>query len=319
MGTMNEEMTRGKSPAKKSGGDLKVLIEQAQSKFAEVAPKWLSIERLVRLALAARSRNPKLAECTAESFLLFCMRCAETGLEPIGAGGAWPVPYFNGKTKQMEVQFIPDWRGLIQLAKKTEQIKHAYAEVVKEGDEISIQKGDAPSCHHVIATKGRGKTIGAYCIVTLPDDSKHIEWMDMEDLNSIQERSKAKDTGPWKTNPDEMRKKTVVRRALKPFASSPEMQTAIEYDNQAIGFSVPDRTPIAEPQEIPEAEVVPVDDWPELAANKMNTIAKLTTNSDAIDFLGNLGFEKLDQVPKNDRHRVMVAIDAHLKALETKK
>jgi recombination protein RecT len=316
METMNEVMTQGKSPAKKSG-DLKAMIEQSQSKFAEVAPKWLSVERLIRLALAARSRNPKLAECTAESFLLFCMRCAETGLEPIGAGGAWPVPYFNGKTKQTEVQFIPDWRGLIQLAKKTEQIKHAYAEVVKEGDEISIRKGDDPSCHHVIATKGRGQTIGAYCIVTLPDDSKHIEWMDMEDLNSIQERSKAKDTGPWKTDPDEMRKKTVVRRALKPFASSPEMQTAIEYDNQAIGFTVPDHTPIADPQEITEA--VPVDNWSELAANKMNRIAELTTNSDAIDFLGNLGFEKLDQVPKNERHNVMDAIDAHLKTLEQKK
>lgn len=251
-------MSEQKAVAKKSTGtDLKSLIESAQSRFAEVAPKWLSVERLVRLALAARSRNPKLADCTADSFLLFCMRCAETGLEPIGAGGAWPVPFFNNKTNSMEVQFIPDWRGLIQLAKKTGQITHAYAEVVKEGDEIKIQKGDNPSCTHIIATKGRRDTIGAYCIVTLPDGTKHIEWMDIEDLDSIQERSKAKDFGPWKTDTDEMRKKTAVRRALKPFSSSPEMQTAIEYDNQATGLLTQDREPIAEPKEIKKPEPAP--------------------------------------------------------------
>jgi hypothetical protein len=91
-------------------------------------------------------------------------------------------------------------------------------------------------------------------------------------------------------------------------------QDADETPEGESGYGVePPKTPIAEPQEIPET------DWTKLAAAKMNKIAKLTTNSDAIDFLGNLGFEKLDQVPKNDRHKVMVAIDAHLKTLEPKK
>jgi recombination protein RecT len=178
------------------------------------------------------------------------MRCSETGLEPIGAGGAWPVPYFNGMTKKMEVQFIPDWRGLIQLAKKTEQIKHAYGEVVRENDIIHYQKGDNPKLDHEPALKNRGEVMGAYCVVVLPDDSKHIEYMSFEEIEDIRGRSKSKDkngnmTGPWKTDWAQMAIKTVVRRALKPFSGSPEMQTAIEYDNQATGFL--DKTPIAEP------------------------------------------------------------------------
>lgn len=243
-----------KTSAKKNGSDIKLLMNAALSSFNEVAPKWLSVDRLVKLALAARSRTPALAECTSESFLLFCMRCAETGLEPIGAGGVWPVPYFNKKINKKEVQFIPDWRGLIQLAKKTGQIKHAYGEIVCAGDIIDYQKGDNPTLIHKPALQERGEMIGAYCVVYLPDGMKHIEYMSYDEIENIRQRSKAKDNGPWVTDFSQMAIKTVVKRALKPFAGSPEMLTAIEYDNQVTGLNVPDHSPIAEPQSINQIE-----------------------------------------------------------------
>lgn len=219
----------------KTGDSLNALILGAESKLKQVAPQWLSVERLTRLALLARSRNPALAECTADSFLSFCMRCAETGLEPVGAGGAWPVPYRN-KNGTREVQFIPDWRGLIWLAKQSNMIRHAYGAVVKENDTFSIEQGDTPKCTHIPALKNRGETIGAYCVVILPDGSKHVEWMNSEELDAIRGRSKAKDSGPWVTDRDAMYIKTVVKRGLKPFAGSPQLHTAIEYDDEVTGL-----------------------------------------------------------------------------------
>ncbi len=240
--------------------DLKALLVQSQSAFQSVAPKWFSVERLVHLMLSATSRQPALLECTKESFLNFCLRSAETGLEPIGAGGCWAVPFKNKYTGKKEVVFIPDWRGMIQLAKKpgpgneVGQIKHAYGEVVKANDAFDYQLGDAPSITHKPALKDRGETVGAYCVCVLPDDSKHIEWMNREELDAIQNRSKAKDEGPWVTDADAMRIKTVVKRALKVFSASPQLQTAIAYDNQALGLALPeDRTPIMEPQALPPA------------------------------------------------------------------
>lgn len=231
-----------------TSNDVRSLVVSAESKLREVAPQWLSVERLTRLALAARSRNPALAECTADSFVLFCMRCAETGLEPIGAGGAWPVPYRN-KNGTREVQFIPDWRGLIFLAKKSGQIKHAYGDVVHENDVIEYQKGDDPKLLHRPALKSRGEVIGAYCVAVLPDDTKHIEYMPCEELEAIRARSKAKDSGPWQTDTNAMYIKTVVRRALKPFAASPQMQTAIHLDNMAVGLDLAsERPPISMPK-----------------------------------------------------------------------
>jgi recombination protein RecT len=180
------------------------------------------------------------------------MRCAETGLEPIGPGGAWPVPFNNKHLQRLEVQFIPDWRGLIQLAKKTGQIKHAYGEIVRENDEVSYQKGDNPLLTHRPALRDRGEVMGAYCVVVLPDDSKHIEYMAFEEIESIRGRSKAGESGPWITDWGQMAIKTVVKRALKPFAGSPEMQTAIEYDNQVVGLNLPNHNPIPEPQAVKE-------------------------------------------------------------------
>ncbi len=238
----------------KSKTDIKSLIEQSRNKFSEVAPTWLSIDRLIRLALAARSRDPKLAQCTIDSFLLFCMQCAETGLEPIGAGGAWPVPFYNTSIQGFECQFIPDWRGLIHLAKKSEQIKSAKARIVHENDEFEYEEGDNPHIYHKPAIENPGETIGFYCIVTLPDGEKEHTWMRIDEINDIMHRSKSKNKkgeiiGPWKTDYDQMAIKTVTKRALKPFyGASPEMVKAIGYDNQVIGLL----EPIEEPQPIEE-------------------------------------------------------------------
>jgi len=192
------------------------------------------------------------------------MRCAETGLEPIGAGGAWPVPFRN-KNGTREVQFIADWRGLINLAKRTDQIKHAYGEVVCENDEIEYQKGDNPMLTHKPNLKDRGKPIGAYCIVVLPDDTRHIEYMAYSDIEAIRKRSKASGTGPWVTDWGQMAIKTVVRRALKPFAGSPQMQTAIELDDHAVGLAMPEeKEPVTMPKAIEATaeDVTEEDDEP---------------------------------------------------------
>ena len=136
-------------------------------------------------------------------------------------------------------------------------MKHVYAEIVREGDFIEYEKGDAPRLVHKPALTGRGKMMGAYCVCVLPDDSRHIEYMTKEEIDAIRARSKAKDEGPWVTDPEQMSIKTVVKRALKPFAASPEMSTAMEYDNQAIGLLQPAseaRAPVSMPKEKPAAQ-----------------------------------------------------------------
>lgn len=222
-------------------------LEKAMPKLGEVAPKHMSVDRLVRILLSACSRNPKLLECSRESVLTFCMKCSETGLEPIGAGGAWPVPYKN-KNGTIEMQFIPDYRGLVNCAKRAGCITDAYAEVVRECDEFDYSLGLAPTLTHKPANKDRGDMINAYCVFTLADGTKRFVVMDAEEIEGIRKRSRASDFGPWKTDESEMWKKTVVRRAMKPFAGmSPALDAAIEADNASTGI-VLSREPIPMPK-----------------------------------------------------------------------
>ena len=230
--------------------DLKSMLEHARDSLAQVAPKHLKVDRVIKILLAAASRNPKLLQCSKRSTLNFCMKCSETGLEPIGAGGAWPVPYENRKTGEVEMQFIPDYRGLVNCAKRAKCITSAWAEVVRENDEFDYELGLNPSLTHKPARGDRGELQNAYCIYVLPDGEKHFVVMDADEIKGIRSRSRASQSGPWVTDEGEMWKKTVVRRAMKPFAGmSQELDRAIEADDAALGLHMEVGRQLREPQE----------------------------------------------------------------------
>lgn len=247
---MTQAVTR---PGETGIADLREVLDKAKGKLAEVAPKHMKVERITRLLLSAVSRNPALLHCTRESVLQFCMKCSETGLEPIGPGGAWPVPFRN-KNGNTEMQFIPDYRGLINIAKRAKAIKDAYAEVVREGDAFEYELGLTPALRHKPATRERGATIGAYCVVVLPDDARRFTYMDRDEIEAIRKISKAATTGPWKDFEGEMYKKTVVRRAMKLYAGvSRELDAAVEADNDATGIDMTIREPVQMPRIVQDA------------------------------------------------------------------
>lgn len=102
---------------------LVAIITSRKDAFAQVAPKHFSVERLVKLAHASLSRTPGLAQCTPTSVLVQLMRCAELGLEPNSPlGGMHLVPFKNRRTNRMECQGIIDYRALVALARRSDQI-----------------------------------------------------------------------------------------------------------------------------------------------------------------------------------------------------
>lgn len=250
---------------KSTVNDLRSALEAAKPKFEEVASKHLNVDRLIRLLLSAASRTPKILECSRESVLLFAMKCSETGLEPIGAGGAWPIPFENRRNNTVELQFIPDYRGLIHSAKRAKCIKDAYAEIVKSNDHFECELGMSMNLTHKPARGNRGSLELAYCVLVLPDDSKRFVVMDADEIRSIKQRSRAAQSGPWVTDEAEMWKKTVVRRAMKPFAgASQEFDAALEADDALT--EVITQEPIAMPKAIQRTATPPEDEAEEVEA-----------------------------------------------------
>ena len=57
------------------------------------------------------------------------------------------------------------------------------------------------------------------------------DWMPLVDVQSIRQRSKAKNDGPWVTDPGEMMKKSGLKRLLKTFSDDPGLLLALERDD----------------------------------------------------------------------------------------
>lgn len=220
---------------------LRSMLEGAKDKLQAVAPKYMSAERLARLVLATASRNPRVLECTPASVMLFAMKCCELGLDSIGPGGAWPVPFVNNKTNTVELTLIPDYRGKINVARKIGLIKDVRAIVVYANDRFQRIEGSNPNLIHEPNDKDPGEMIGCYAIITLPDGSKTWEYMRREEIEAIRDRSQAwkgwlkyKKECPWVTDPGEMWKKTVIHRAMKPFqGASPELAAIMDAEQEA--------------------------------------------------------------------------------------
>jgi len=241
-----------------NNNELKELLNKNKKEIAALAPKYVNKERMMSIFLEA-ANNPKIQACTKISVLKSAKRMAEMGTDRVGPGGVWLIPF--GK----ELTVIPDWRLIIDKARRVGVIKHATAEAVFDGDEFSYERGMNPNLIHKPNMKSnKKKLIAAYCIYTLPDGSKDFDVMTKDEVDAIRARSKAKDSGPWVTDFAEMAKKTVIKRGLKIFeGASPELTKLMDMDNEVTGFAEltsGEETPIAEPKPIDvEHEEVPID------------------------------------------------------------
>jgi len=216
-------------PKVENKSPLMVLLEKARPSMAAVLPKGVALDRLIKLALVAASRSPRLAECEPQSILRAVMLSAQLGLEPSGPlGGVHMVPFRNGRTGKYEVTPIIDYRGLIDLARRSGQIVSIEAHVVHEKDRFRCAFGLAPVLEHEPFWDGEpGKMIAAYAVAHLRDGGVQAEVMTKAQIELNRSRSKTANDGPWITDYEEMARKTVVRRLVKYLPMSVEIKTAL--------------------------------------------------------------------------------------------
>jgi recombination protein RecT len=219
--------------------DFRDMLEKAKPVLASVLPAHIKPERLIRIALAAISRNQDLLNCDQNSILQSVMTASQLGLEPnTPLGHSYLVAYWNSKLQRKEAQFIPGYRGLIELARRSGSVQSISAHLVHDKDEFSYEEGTSPKIvHKPCLTNERGKVRLAYAVAFLKDTPlPQVEVMTLDDLNKIKMRtaSKKKDgsiVGPWVTDEGEMQRKTVVKRLCKYLPMTIELMQAVGIDN----------------------------------------------------------------------------------------
>lgn len=253
------------------------LIRQSTKELGKALPNHLNPERMARIALTAIRLNPKLAECTPQSFLGSLFVLAQVGIEPVG-GRAYLVPFKNSKKvivngkeewkSIMEVQAILGYRGLIELFYRHESALTVEMQTVRKNDQFDYQYGTEAYLRHKPAIDG-GEAIGYYAIAKMKGGGSIFRFMTRDEcIEHGKKHSKTYDkkTGeffpdsPWAKDTDAMCMKTVLIQLAKVLPLSIELQRAIAVDETSREYregiddmlDLPDTTVWNEPQELQE-------------------------------------------------------------------
>ena len=204
---------------------LTEVLNQQAAMIDGVAAKHIDAKKLIRVAQFAVQQQPALLKCDPYSVVTAVMLAARLGLEPDGVLGSGYIVPFGAKA-----QFIPGYRGLIDLARRSGVVTKIEAHLVYGPDRFEVDYGKNEPLTHIpnfhLDIDDRGEWYAVYAIATLTDGSKQVEVMTRDEVNLIRNRSKASGFGPWKTDYEEMARKTVVRRLVKYLPLKPEMAAA---------------------------------------------------------------------------------------------
>ena len=174
-------------------------------------PKHVDAGRIARVAMTAVRQNHKLAACTRESFLGGLLVASQMGLEvntPLGH--AYLIPYAGKAT------LVVGYKGIMDLAYRTGLMKTISAEAVYEQDDFQYELGIHKTLSHKPPKTGeRGQVIGYYGYYLLQNGGFDFSyWTHEHVVAHAKNFSKSYGNGPWKTNFDQMAKKTVIKSAL---------------------------------------------------------------------------------------------------------
>jgi len=318
-------------------GNLITLINQSASELSKVLPNHMNPERMARIALTAIRLNPKLAQCTPESFLGSLFVLAQIGLEPI-AGRAYLLPFRNNRKQmvngkevwrsQLEVQALIGYKGMAELFYRHEAASTIDMQTVYKNDEFSYEYGTNAYLKHKPSMGDRGEVIGYYAIATMKAGGTKFHYVSKEQaIEHGKKHSKVfdKKTGhfmpgtPWVNDVDAMGMKTVLIQLAKLLPLSVEMQRAVSVDETSRQYrkgitdamdlpdttvwteqpALEDKSKKEEPKPKPEKKETapPSTDVPENITKAINKVKARVGDEKFYRALGNIGYAKLEEVP----------------------
>jgi recombination protein RecT len=208
---------RVETPLSRTIGDIKAKLFARIDQIKTLSTGTrLDPARLCTMAVNSIVKNPKLAECDQGSFLLSVLQAAECGLDLGATHQASLIPRKNKVALQIE------FRGYIDLARRSGEISDIWAEVVYDGDVYTVTKGLHRDLVHVPSVKEDRldqRIIACYACAQMKDGT-----LTFVDLTTPQvykhHRSKSvayqqavqygKTDTPWMTDEAAMMKKTAI-------------------------------------------------------------------------------------------------------------
>ncbi|UWX68861.1 recombinase RecT [Burkholderia gladioli] len=214
------------------------IIYGAQPEFERVSvDRSINFEREAGFAMQILEGNDYamgIARSNASSVIAAVTNIAAIGISLNPAKKqAYLVPRKN------RICLDISYMGLLDLAIASGSIMWGQAELVYQNDTFRLSGFDKPPVHErdPFATD-RGEMIGVYVVVKTHAGDYLTTAMSAKDVNDIRDRSEAwkawiskQKTCPWVTDPGEMAKKTVIKRASKLWPKTERLDQAVHYLN----------------------------------------------------------------------------------------
>jgi len=208
-------------------------LQKYKTQMEAALPKHMTADRMARIALTSLRINPKLMNCTRESFFGSMMAASQLGFEPGINGQCYLIPYGNVCT------LVPGWRGYMDLVNRTERA-WAGTGAVYDGDEFDYAKGDKPFVHHKPGkwSGEKGAMMYTYAVgrIYIKGISQSETWpeVDVWDIDKIwahrNKQNKVGDRHYSYAHPEMYARKIPLLQVIKYLPSSIELASASALD-----------------------------------------------------------------------------------------
>lgn len=246
---------------------LRHLFDQQRPELAHLLPRGMSLDRLYRMALSECVKNPKLLQCSAESWALAMQTCGSQGLYPdSGVGLMYLIPrevYRKDLGRKVwEVSAQRGYQGDIALARNSGEIADIYAEVVYQNDTYKVTLGLHRDITHERCEDEPGPLRACYAVAKLTNGEIAFVTLTKADVmrHKASSQSAGSDSSPWTKHEAAMWKKTAIHELFKWIPKSSEkldkVSRAILEDAPPRGTEIMDGTALLlGSSELPSAPV----------------------------------------------------------------
>lgn len=228
--------------------------------IAVQADRDINFEREAEFAIQAISRSDysiRIATGARQSVIDAVKNVAAIG---ISLNPAKKQAYLVPRDGRINLDI--SYMGLLDIAVASGSIMWGQAKLVNEQDTFELAGYDKQPIHLFKPfAKDRGEVIGVYVVVKTHTGDFLTETMPLDEVNAIRDRSSAwkawvkdKKSCPWVTDPGEMIKKTVIKRAYKTWPKTDRLDRAIHHLNTEGGEGLAELQPTA-----PTSVVIPTE------------------------------------------------------------
>lgn len=205
------------------------MLRAFKGEIERALPKHLNADRMTRIALTCFRQNPALGKCDPASVFAAVVQSAQLGLEPGLNGRAYLIPYGQ------ECQFVPGWKGLVELANRTGRAS-CWTGAVFRGDDFDYALGDSPYVKHRPGLEDNPLLLehsyaigrvrgGEWPVVEVWTNAKIAKHRDR--FNKVGKRHYSYEN--WEM----YARKVPLLQVLKYLPSSPELETALALNDAA--------------------------------------------------------------------------------------